>query len=227
MRSLLTESNTKTMKGEEYGYLTMILHLAPASISGTNVCPFSSQGCRDACLNTAGRGKFDKVQEARIRKTNLFFDDRPAFIARLKVDIDRAARQANKRGLKLAVRLNGTSDLNWPRIAPEIFNDNPLVTFYDYTKAAGRLHRDRNPFNYHLTFSLSEDNEMVARLALQRGFNVAVVFKGPLPVQHFGRRVVNGDTSDLRFLEGYQGVIVGLKAKGRAKRDTSGFVVPS
>jgi len=45
-----------------------------------------------------------------------------------------------------------------------------------------------------------------------------------LPVFYKNTRVINGDKDDLRFLDD-KGVIVGLKAKGKAQKDTSGFVI--
>ena len=99
----------------------------------------------------------------------------------------------------------------------------------------------RNPAaNYHLTFSLSESNDADAMDALDAGYNVAVVFDiksrgGKLPEtfdlkvkDESGVRVkrvpvINADDSDVRFYDP-KGVIVGLKAKGDAKSDTTGFV---
>ena len=93
------------------------------------------------------------------------------------------------------------------------------VQFYDYTKVPGR---DLGIPNYHLTFSLAESNEEDAAAELQRGMNIAVVFDG-VPSEYLGVPVVDGDESDLRFLDP-SGVVVGLKAKGEARGDTSGFV---
>jgi hypothetical protein len=64
---------------------------------------------------------------------------------------------------------------------------------------------------------------MDVRLALSNGMNVAAVFH-KVPETYLGRTVINGDETDLRFLDP-KGVIVGLKAKGKAKKDTTGFVV--
>ena len=57
------------------------------------------------------------------------------------------------------------------------------------------------------------------------GINVAVVFRNAeLPDKWLGIKVINGDKHDLRFKDA-KGCIVGLKAKGKAKKDKSGFVV--
>ena len=229
---LFTTGNPKLMKGEKKGYLSFVLHLAPADLSGKNTCPKATEGCKMACLNTAGRGGIFKkgestnvIQQARIRKTKMFFENRGAFLMDLVRDIKAGVKQAEKQGLTPAFRLNGTSDISWEKYTIDgknIFQMFPDVQFYDYTKIRGR--KVSGIPNYHLTFSRAESNEMDARLAAADGMNVAVVFKKDLPATYLGKTVVNGDDTDLRFLDP-KGVIVGLKAKGKAKKDTSGFVV--
>jgi hypothetical protein len=131
---LLTPRNPKTEKGRGEGYLTFILHLAPAKLSGHNVCPMATKGCRAACLNTAGRGGImaghvgalthadvasgitNTIQRARIARTKRFFEDRAAFMADLVSDIEKAIRRARKAGFTPVFRLNGTSDLRWESI---------------------------------------------------------------------------------------------------------------
>jgi len=229
---LLTVGNPKTLKGEKQGYLTFILHLAPADVSGYQTCPKATAGCKAACLNTAGRGGMFKpggtnaIQEARKRKTRMFFEQRDAFMQLLVEDIQRGIKYAQKRDLIPVFRLNGTSDIAWEKIRVGEFRNVmemfPTIQFYDYTKIVGRKNI---PSNYQLTFSRAESNEMDTRLAASAGFNVAVVFSTKvLPTVYMGRPVFNGDESDLRFLDP-KGVIVGLYAKGKAKKDTSGFVV--
>lgn len=229
---LLTVGNPKTLKGEKQGYLTFILHLAPADVSGYQTCPKATAGCKAACLNTAGRGGMFKkgentnvIQEARKRKTRYFFENRDQFMLDLVADITKGIRYAEKRGLIPVFRLNGTSDIAWEKIRTDgyrnVMEQFPTYTFYDYTKVAGRKNR---PANYTLTFSKADGNDLDVRLALSNGMNVAVVFAKTLPTTYLNRPVINGDESDLRFLDPAN-VIVGLKAKGRAKKDTSGFVV--
>jgi hypothetical protein len=242
---LLTKGNPKTLKGEKKGYLTFILHLAPAKLSGFQTCPMATEGCRVACLNTAGRGGLSRglgrltveeiaagtrsntIQAARIRKTRQFFEARELFMVTLREDIERAIRYATKRDLVPAFRLNGTSDIRWEavRVAAwggrTVFDVFPGVQFYDYTKIPNRFHV---PANYALTFSLADGNDLQAHAAIARGLNVAVVFRNKsLPAEFMGLPVFNGDESDLRFLDP-KGVVVGLYAKGNAKRDTTGFV---
>jgi len=235
MKLLNIDANAKTVKGQKKGYMTAILYLAPTNISGYEVCPMSTAGCRAACLYTAGRGAFSTVQQSRIAKTKFFFENRKAFLDQLVKEIDAFTRKAAKLDLIPVVRLNGTSDIVWEKIPVTSFSyvrDGALlfsnvmdlfpdVQFYDYTKRANR----RNlPANYHLTFSLAEDNEVNANKALTAGMNVAVVFRtAAYPKTYLSAVVVDGDESDLRFLDG-NGKVVGLYAKGRAKKDTSGFV---
>jgi hypothetical protein len=219
---LLTTQNFKTTKGEKLGVLTGILYLAPAKISGYEVCPKRSAGCTAACLFTAGMGAFSNVQEARINKTKRYFEDRPGFMDQLKKDINALVKKAKKLDMKPAIRLNGTSDINW--VASGVIDSYPEIQFYDYTKVVNRLEKEL-PKNYNLTFSRSEDNEKDCEKALELGFNVAAVFK-TLPEKWMGREVVSGDETDVRFADA-KGVVIGLTAKGRAKKDLSGFVVPS
>jgi len=225
MKLLNIDANAKTVKGQGRGYMTAILYLAPADESGYEVCPMASAGCRKACLNKAGMGAFSTVQAARIAKTRLYFEDRAAFMAQLVSEVRAFIRKAIKLGLIPVVRLNGTSDIPWERVPVEgkanIMELFPSVQFYDYTK---RHNRRNLPANYHLTFSLAEDNDSRAGAAATNGANIAVVFRtDKFPTTFMGMPVVDGDTDDLRFLDG-RGVVVGLKAKGPAKKDTSGFV---
>lgn len=226
-------SNTKTAKGTDLPVFSAILHLAPSVISGYNTCPKASEGCAAACLYSAGRGKFSNVQHARIRKTKLFFEAKGVFFEQLHKDLKALVRKANKLGKQPAVRLNGTSDLNWS--IGKLMSEYPEIQFYDYTKNLAyvrRLVRQQAKgvnTNYHLTFSRSESNEHECIEALALDVNVAVVFSGELPNKYLASPVISGETHDFRFLDGVQkgGLIIGLTAKGAARVDRSGFVVPS
>jgi hypothetical protein len=233
---LLSTGNPKILKGEKQGYMTYILHLAPADVSGYNTCPKATAGCKAACLNTAGRGGMFKrgestnvIQEARKRKTRFFFENRGAFMLQLYLDIKKAIKQAEKKGLIPVFRLNGTSDLAWEKYEVQdnknIFQMFPNVQFYDYTKILGR--KVNGLANYHLTFSAADGNDLDVLRAIKEGYNIATVFgikkNSPMPETYNGVPVFNGDDSDLRFLDP-KGVVVGLYAKGKAKKDTSGFV---
>jgi hypothetical protein len=220
-------AQAKMTKSAKSGvYLPYILHLAPADLSGYNTCPKATAGCKAACLNTAGMGVFNNVQKARIQKTKYFFEQRREFYAQLIKEVASAERKANKLGKQLTMRLNGTSDLQWEAYKMQdgntIFELFPNVIFYDYTKIAKRQPK---PFsNYSLTFSAADGNDIDVAVALQKGMNVAVVFRGDtLPQEWQGKTVIDGDTDDLRFLDP-QNVVVGLRAKGKAKKDKSGFV---
>lgn len=232
------QSNPKTAKSDALDeYLTAILHLAPARLSGFNVCKWASLGCTLACLNTAGKfGPMPRTQAARVRKTRLLFENPAEFWADLKRDLDAHCRKAARLDKRPAARLNGTADLPWERMRdPEtgktVFELYPQVYFYDYTKYPYAERPDESlPENYSLTFSLSESNLSQALECLRHGRNVAVVFDTPrgkpLPETWHGRTVIDGDNHDLRFTDG-RGVVVGLRAKGRARKDESGFVQPA
>lgn len=238
---LSIEADAKTEKGTGSGYLTGILYLAPGQLAGVgNLCPHASAGCLAACLFTAGRaGIFEAVNAARVMRTRFLHDNRQAFIAMLRGEIAALIRKAKRRGLKPVVRLNGTSDLPWEKLAPELFAEFPRLRFYDYCKgirralafAAGKL-----PRNYHLTFSYSETNAAAAGLAIAAGVNVAAVADGVKVGQLFSlpglaepRPTFSADRHDLRFLDRKatdgKGRIGILKAKGKARADVSGFVI--
>lgn len=220
---LSVESDAKTTKGSAAGYLTGILYLAPSTESGMGIdlCPKASEECRAACLYGAGMaGVFPSIKAARIAKTRRMIEDRKGFVADLMDDIRRLQHEAKSRGMVPAVRINGTSDQPW--LAQDMARAFPEVRFYDYTKLPKAWQRVLP--NYHLTFSFSGNNLRDCIAALDHGVNVAVVFAGELPAKWNGYRVVNGDASDLRFLDP-KGVIVGLKAKGDARKlNTGGFV---
>jgi hypothetical protein len=219
-------ADAKTRKGESAGYLTGILYLAPSDLSGViNVCPNASAGCRAACLWTSGMGKFPNVKLARTNRTKLFKTNRPEFLKQIRNDVALLKAIATSKGMLSACRINGTSDLPWEKF--DIIQQFPDVPFYDYTKSESRMNRylkGEMPANYHLTFSRSESNHAAVERVIKKGGNVAVVFSGELPKKYMGRPVVSGDENDLRFLDA-RGVIVGLSAKGMAKRDASGFVI--
>jgi hypothetical protein len=229
MFKLLSTANPKIQKGTKEGYLSFILHLSPYDVAGVgNVCPKATAGCIAACLNTAGRGGMftpeqgtNTIQEARKRKTRLFFADRNAFMLDLYADIQKAIRFAERKGLTPVFRLNGTSDLSWEKYelgatGKNIFELFPTVQFYDYTKVLGR--KVQGIKNYHLTFSRAESNDKDVARALKEGLNVAAVY------DQIPDGMYSADETDLRFLDPKVGMI-GLKAKGRARKDYSGFVI--
>lgn len=268
-------NNAKTVKGDGE-FETAIMYLAPFTLAGANVCPMAEQaGCIAGCLNTAGRGRMNNVQIARINKTKRYLNSRAAFMAELVDDLTRFVRYCSRKGVKPAVRLNGTSDIQWEVAHPvevpwvsnninaagqreeeygsdryaSVFDAFPEVQFYDYTKVYKRAYRSL-PSNYSLTLSYSEANpayqQAVLKAAKETGTNLAVVYRSKevrdnmLPSgDAFGdwapgladrdtvrvfRQVFDGDATDLRFTDP-KGVFVGLYAKGKAKVDTSGFVV--
>jgi len=227
LMQLLSSNNTKIKKGEKMGWLTLGLSLAPHTLSGKNFCAHASVGCAAACLFTSGHGRFDKVKNARIARSRFFIEDRAAFLSQLKEEIKKGMKRANKLGMNLAIRLNVVSDLPWENLI-NMEGEFPSVQFYDYTPNPKRminfLNKSNNfPFNYHLTFSRKENNQSVCELIAQMGGNVAVVFD-TLPASYLNKIVVDGDETDLRFLDKHNS-IVGLKAKGDGKKDNSGFVV--
>ena len=227
-------TNAKTIKGDGSEYLTAILYMTPykVMVDGKlfNSCSMAAiAACIEGCLYTAGRGAFNNVQTARQRKAEWFYRDRDSFMQQLNEDITKFSAYCHKRGIKPCVRLNGTTDIRWELIKIgdyNIFELHPDVQYYDYTKIPNRKVSDYS--NYHLTWSYSAANAKYEENfwdVIRNGMSVAVVFRKPIDMTTWrGYKVVDGDKDDLRFLDPQQS-IVALYAKGRAKKDTSGFVV--
>jgi hypothetical protein len=230
-------SSSKIAKGLKYNEATYILYLAPADMSGYNVCPMASDECKEACLSESGHNRIDvkknNINKARIKKTKLFFEQRDFFMGWLVTEIEKAKYQSESNGMRFSVRINGTSDislesfkLNGKNIL-ELFND---VTFYDYTKVVKRFNMLSKYPNYDLTYSFSGHNMLHCLDLLSKGNGrVAMVFEGKvLPTSFMGYKVIDGDEYDMRYLD-EQGIIVGLKFKKvRNKIDTANnaFIIP-
>lgn len=229
-----THRHPKVVKNGKVGVVSQIMHLSPADSSGFEVCKHRSPGCTEACLHYSGF-QYGRKYEARQKRTELFFKDRPEFMKQLAHEIAKLERKANREGMVAGIRLNGTSDIPWERVRypgtdlciMEIFPD---VQFMDYTKYCTRK---TLPPNYKLLFSRSECNDAECLKALDNGMNLAVVFADVLPktfkIGHWELPVFDGDEHDWRYLE-YEKhahrLVVGLKAKGaKGRADTSGFVV--
>ena len=230
------DTNAKTIKGEKYGIKTAILYLMPAKQGGTQLCPMAKiAACEKACLFTAGRGAMNSVYLSRLRKTLYFNQYRDLFMQQLHNELIRERAKAKRKGYKLIVRLNGTSDIRWENIPvsgyANIMEALPDIIYYDYTKLANRKNV---PANYDLTFSYSGVPAYAPYVAkaVANGERIAVVFRDRAIVERMlangetflGLPIVDGDNSDIRHLEP-KGVIVALYAKGKARKDQSGFVV--
>lgn len=244
--NLLSTKNSKTIKGEKYGYTTYVMYMSPYKNNdlGINVCPKATKGCAEACLYSSGAARFPAVQKGKRNKTNYFGSNLKGFMNQLYNEISGivAKHEAIEGDVKLslngnvlrhkkfAIRLNGTSDIPFENIKVKdnknIFELFPDVQFYDYTKLDQRFDNKILPANYQLTFSRSEDNDNETLDILNRGFNVAVVFgvkdENDLPDTYLGYPVINGDESDLRFLDD-ENVVVGLKYKLMTGKGTKGL----
>ena len=219
-------TNAKTAKNS---LKTFILYLAPArqNDKGVNLCP-KAAGCEAACLYTAGRGKFSNVQKARINKSNYFVYDKPGFINQLANELIKINTKAQKAGETVAIRLNGTSDIDFIYLLKKYAGIDPFslksLVYYDYTKIPGKVKKYINEPRYKLTFSRDETNAEFIPELLKLGANISVVFNGPIPSEYWGRPVIDGDKSDIVMLYN-TGTVLALRAKGDAKKDTTGFVV--
>lgn len=222
-------TNAKTAKNS---LKTFIMYLTPGTTNGVNLCPKASKGCLTACLYTAGyAGVYKSVNAARLAKTEQYLQDKPAFIRALSYEIMKQYNKAKKTGEQIAIRLNGTSDIDFVYLLQkyaglDISTLAPVVYFYDYTKILQKAIRYQNHPNYTVTFSRSESNQAETETAIKLGINVAAVFSGELPQTYLGAPVIDGDKSDILMIYN-KGAVLGLKAKGRAKKDTSGFVIQS
>jgi len=229
--NLLSQGSTKIEKSNKLSdeWFSRIIYLAPDDLADgkRTLCPFAKKaGCSEACLNTAGHGKFSNVQQARIRKSLLFLNDQQEFMRQLVEDANKFLKECDRLGKKPALRLNGTSDIQWEHIKVDghenIFAMFPQIQFYDYTKIPTR--KVEHIPNYHLTWSYSEADSKYSALIKNVSNNIAVVFREALPEVFKGFKVIDGDKHDMRFLDETQ-VVVGLIEKGEAKKDTSGFVI--
>lgn len=216
-RDVLTiNGDAKTSKGNGNVFLTAIQYFAPADFCGVNVCPMANS-CKDSCLFSAGRGKFESVTRARAIKTLAYLLDRNRYLDNLRRNIQKFIKHCTKYKLQPVIRLNGTSDLNWK----VIYKEFPEVQFYEYTKVPSLILGNKlNNVDY--TFSMDETNEKTALNIAKHGYRVAVVFMS-IPMLYSGLPVFNGDETDLRFMDPIS-CIIALKAKGKAKQDVSGFV---
>ena len=233
---LFTVGNAKTVKSQKVGYLTLILHLMPSTANARKIdlCPFASNACRALCLVNSGRSEiFRTINKARLRKTEEFLSDREGFTLKLIQEIKHYQKVALRKGLKLAVRLNGTSDISWYKIKyawMNLFEIFPKVQFYDYTKNPFIAYASEEIKNYDITFSWSGNNASNCHEFLGYGFNVAVPFAGlkrteEVPKEYLRKEVIDGDKTDLRFLD-KKGRIVGLRVKGsEQKKAESNFLV--
>ena len=230
VQKLLSDGSTNA-KTKKNSIKTFIMYLRPFTLNskGINICSHASVNCAAVCLETAGHGAFASVQNARAKRTEFYINNRREFLIQLSYEIMKRYTAAKKKGEKIAFRLNGTSDLDFVYLLNKYTGLNittlsDFATFYDYTKNLQRAKRYINHPNYTLTFSRSESNHTETNEAIKLGINVAAVFSGDLPQRYKGAKVVDGDSSDLVMLYN-KNVILGLKAKGKARKDTSGFVI--
>lgn len=239
---IYSTDNPKAAKAAAYGYLNAIHYMAPYNLAGVgNLCPAATEGCKALCLGwhsgQAGMAKgaeLNSVRRSRIEKARRFMQDRAAYLADVVRATELVERKAQRLGLKLCVRLNGSTDIAWERIRvvrggreyANMMEAFPHVQFTDYTKLASRLARQL-PANYCLTYSRADGRDADALRLLTQGHNVAIVFH-KVPRQWCGIRTIDGDAHDLRHLDPRDpelGVVVALTPKGhKARRDTSGFV---
>jgi len=231
-------TSSKISHSREFSHQhTYAIYLAPASTSGYNTCSHSTPECRMGCLNTSGRAAIEifsgthKIENARIKKTRLFYEEPEFFMAWMIAEIKAKQAKAKREGFFFSVRLNATSDIDWQNVRVNglnIFEIFPDILFYDYTKNANKF-LNIAP-NYHLTLSYTGRNWHACEAMLKRGFNVAMVFNVKneidLPAMYKGYNVINGDLTDYR-IDDAKGIIVGLKWKRIGNRENERKVLAS
>ena len=234
IKKLLSDGSTNA-KTKKNSLKSFILYLSPYTQNsfGKNVCANATKGCIDSCLFTAGMGSFSNVQKARIAKTDYLLSDKEGFLDQLAKELLYHYAKAKKAGERVAVRLNGTSDLDFFTLLQkyaqlDVTKLADHMAFYEYTKNINYIKRWGGAPNITYTFSKSESNASLIPAAIAYGANVAAVFRKELPATYNvgGTEipVIDGDTSDIIMLYN-KGKIIGLRAKGKAKKDTSGFVI--
>ena len=227
--SLLTLPDANAKLAKSVGYYNAGISLSPASTSGHNVCSGSTKQCRAACIAFTGRSEDSPmIQKVRINRTKLYATNKKEFWELLKPELYMVDRKAERLGVEVAFRPNIFSDQNWFKTLPILFTTFPHWNFYSYTKVKSKVRQYMNgelPDNYHVTYSWSERSNLdEVKQYLDSGVNVAVPFydsgslKGVIPKKWNGYKVINGDESDLRFLDP-KGVVVGLKVKLPKKKD--------
>ncbi len=220
----LVNNGAKHMKAYKYNELVYTIYFSPANRSGYEVCPGRSPECSAACLNMSGHNRMDihenRINNTRIKKTKLFFEEREFTVRWIIQEIANAKWKAEQEGRRFSVRLNNTSD-----ISPEEFyviNKSgqkrnllqlfPDTQFYDYTKIASRIELIKKYPNYDLTYSFNGYNEDICKGMLRHNVRVAVVFNGVLPETFMDHPVINGDLYDMRYKDRTD-VIAGLHYK--------------
>ena len=203
---------------------------APHRMAGLNACVNSTTSCREVCIRHTGRLDMPRAIQVGIDRTQFLADHPTEAISLIHWETVRSAAKV----AELARRLNVVTDVNWEDVAPWLFTEAPEnVVTYDYTKDWNRQPEPAE--RYRLTFSAMERHGVDdIREMTDRGRNVAVVFPAeykttPYPEQWFGIPLINGDVTDFRYEDPQTGVIVGLYAKGRARRMPVGmdcFVKP-
>lgn len=230
IKNLLSPGTTNAKTGKNQTK-TFILYLAPHKQNSfnKNLCSKASPGCIASCLFTAGRGKFSNVQIARIRKADYFLEETELFINQLASEILKQYAKAKKNNYQVLFRLNGTSDIDFYYLlikyaSLDITKLKDYAQFYEYTKNINYIKSHKHKENLTYTFSRSETNNSLLPIALKLGANVSVVFKGEFPKKLMGYDVLNGDSSD-EIMIGHKSKILGLQAKGDAKKDKTNFVI--
>jgi hypothetical protein len=216
-------SSSKIAKGKKINLLTGILYLKPADmISTKTLCAGADAfGCKKECLESSGQLGMRTGDNAKIKRTILFLLRERDFLEHMRAEILAHQKSAERKKQKFAVRLNGTSDIDFSNFIQSM----PSTQFYDYTKIYQRV-KNNTLKNYDLTFSGSANNPSVLKItarAIRAGFRTVLAMntaetKGEykLPNKLGLIPLVNMDDTDARFLDDLNALGV-LARKGSNK----------
>ena len=213
----LLGSSKKVEKGEAQKIITKVMYLFPHNaISLVTLCAGAKgAGCWWGCLYQSGQLGMPVGRDAMAKRTVLYVLFPKLFKKALIQEIRKAHE---KHGKALAIRLNGTSDIDWS----DVIAANPETMHYDYTKLYNRVIKNKLP-NYHLTYSGSAFNARSIKntaKAINAGVNTAIAFNTKNLEGEFKTpsELDNFDTTDLRFLDN-AGAVGALTRKGSSRAD--------
>ena len=240
-RKLLTYSQTKLNKAGKLGseFVNRGITMSPADEAAPwigkdyDACKGRTIGCTGPCVGSnTGQGRLPSSGIARVGRT-IVLELFPNHFHRLvDHEIRREQRRLERKGLKLAMRVNVASD-HW-ELAGEIADRHDGVTFYDYTAITSAV---RSTDNVRRVYSRKDGRTDLTIKMLNAGHGAAVVFDAiarknePLPTTWHGFTVIDGDVDDLWFTRAPVNgpFVVGLRVKGDKKQVaqaiTDGFAV--
>ena len=210
----------KSQNGTEFKIASLSLYPNNKICAGAKAAD-----CMRLCLKDSGFSEmFKSVNEARKFKTDMFMNEKPKFLEKLKREIEAFIVKTEKQGFKAAFRLNTISDIDW--IKEGIPQEFPNAFWYDYTKRVKTLNTGLKNYKKIFSYSGTPQYQKQVQEALKTGFPIAVVFRGAIPIGKYflGREIIDGDKSDLVNANSFN-KICGLKLKGNKNKKQKGLFI--